>query len=540
LGNLFTTTRPYIFIIIDFKKPCQIYKHIAFCNADNLDELNRICEIFEPYIFNLRICTETRKRFTDFSGFQIYKPPELFISDQILLKNSIEWKKTIQHIIIYLIFCTIASHINVENDRTYLNFAHSNIRVSIESPNSSSFCINDKCYQINDLWNDTIELYLRFLSHPDNLTSRTIQTNLKEPLSDLDNFLHKFKKMIFEIGPRIIPVELPCYNIKIQIATVQLQLDFGELLTRKNDKVGLYSEWNSEKLEPYRIKILRILDEIKEEHNPEYPLIIIFPELSIPPDIIEDLESFSKKNRAIIIGGSHYHQKLRLGKKINVNISPIIYPSHNIHEDSITIYTEKIFPAYFEEGVRKEDRIERGDIVYYLVCSGYNILITICNDFLNLYSVYSEQLLNKTSLIICLRASTKTDEFDRLSESLKQKFIVFASLTGKLPKNQIALGKTSIWGDLDYYYRHESIAKKGTYERELESLADNQEGFIIATIDLSQTTTISKPVDYHRSQCGYVFDKKMTVVKINSDFKFISLPDQLTERIHNLKETSGS
>lgn len=123
----------------------------------------------------------------------------------------------------------------------------------------------------------------------------------------------------------------------------------------------------------YNDKILIKINEIlaiSKQHNVD---LLVFPELSIPVDLIRNLQIWSRNNELIIFAGSHYH----LFEGRFINRSPVII-------DGEIYFTEKCSLSPLEKSAIKGLGASEGEnIILFKNSRIGNIANLICADYLN-------------------------------------------------------------------------------------------------------------------------------------------------------------
>jgi predicted amidohydrolase len=101
--------------------------------------------------------------------------------------------------------------------------------------------------------------------------------------------------------------------------------------------------------------------------------LVVFPELSIPYEILEQVRLFSAETGTIVVAGSHYFQS----KKGWIARSPI-------YINGTPSFTEKIQPSPHERNANVGEGAEPGEKIYWFRnTSAGNFAIAICSDYLD-------------------------------------------------------------------------------------------------------------------------------------------------------------
>ena len=130
--------------------------------------------------------------------------------------------------------------------------------------------------------------------------------------------------------------------------------------------------------------------------------LLVFPELSIPEDMVQDLMTMSLQNDMYIIGGTHY-KKTPNGF---VSVCPIVTP-HGLIE------TEKINPSPYEQSsfMDSQNGAVSGHLVSVLKGTKVgNLAITICLDYTN-DELRVDLFKNDLDFLIIPAFNKKSEEF---------------------------------------------------------------------------------------------------------------------------------
>lgn len=130
--------------------------------------------------------------------------------------------------------------------------------------------------------------------------------------------------------------------------------------------------------------------------------LLVFPELTVPSEFVNELVSFSTQNDMIIIGGSHY-KKTDVGY---ISVCPIVTPQG-------VYYTEKIAPAAVEISSFESDTdgaVPGSKVLLFQNTKIGDFAVTICLDYTN---DYLRSALDKDNLdfLIVPAFNKQSDEF---------------------------------------------------------------------------------------------------------------------------------
>ena len=188
-------------------------------------------------------------------------------------------------------------------------------------------------------------------------------------------------------------------NSKIlNIAVVQLKYEIikdGRVIKLTVDKLlennlsEVVDEKEAEKLrkekEAYWKKVRYILEAVKEKAK-----IVVFPEFSIPFELLPEIQKYANKNKIIVVSGSHYITEENLDKYKNLfasevqskdlrkNICPVVIPSSKI------VHTEKLLPAWVEREFLSTEGMTHGELKHiFKISNKLKLGILICFEYLN-------------------------------------------------------------------------------------------------------------------------------------------------------------
>ena len=217
---------------------------------------------------------------------------------------------------------------------------------------------------------------------------------------------------------------------------------------------GLYFLKYNDKI---KIKVYNLLKTAKQSSVE----LIIFPELSIPVELIEMLQSWSRENGISIIGGSHYH------KKNNRYISrcPIF-----IRGD--IFFTEKITPAPAEISPIEGEGLQKGNIILKLKNTEFgNVIVLICADYLN-EDIKSQLDKNDIDILIVVAFQSQSEfYFKRMSVDCENSKDGIYILYSNFLEGKNGDGKSSIFAIMD------KIFSQKLFEKGLTDLQPNNKLF---------------------------------------------------------------
>ncbi len=166
-----------------------------------------------------------------------------------------------------------------------------------------------------------------------------------------------------------------CVDRDLKIAAVQLKYHaYGE-----NSVVKLTSD------DAYYRKVMAVLDAVKDEAD-----IVVFPEFSIPFEILKGIQEFADENEIIVVAGSHYVTEGQLGEygelfsrgfeeeDLRKNISPVVIPSSKI------VHNEKLLGAREERELYFSEGMKAGKVNHiFKLRDDLRLGLMICYEYLN-------------------------------------------------------------------------------------------------------------------------------------------------------------
>ena len=231
-------------------------------------------------------------------------------------------------------------------------------------------------------------------------------------------------------------------KIKVMIC----QLDFDQMRYKKDSRLLFVSSI------PTNNDIIRRYLNIALAHRVD---LIVFPELSIPEDLIKELASTSQQSDMYIIGGTHY-KKTDHGY---ISICPIITP-HGVYE------TEKINPAPVEMSSFKdgaEGTIPGHKVMLFKGTKVGDFAVNICLDYTN--DKLREQLeKDKLDLLIVSAFNNKSEEFffSMHSDVQRSSSGLYVLYSNAYSKSLNIEGRSALFAFVDEVFKSEFLNKKRT------------------------------------------------------------------------------
>lgn len=205
---------------------------------------------------------------------------------------------------------------------------------------------------------------------------------------------------------------------------------------RFDETHGLYFPKNLEKFRTAIFKALNFAADKKVN-------LIVFPELSVPKELIEEIRYWSIGKDLVIVAGSHYTKLNSFPKHISV--SPVIYSG------KIQGYSQKIQLASINENIPlKEEGLCPGNEINVFENSPIgNFAILICSDNLDEEEIVKSELkkFNLDFWIIPAFQKGSIHHYKRMTvdyENNEGRYLIYCN-----NNNEFADGGSSFFGELD-------------------------------------------------------------------------------------------
>ena len=209
----------------------------------------------------------------------------------------------------------------------------------------------------------------------------------------------------------------------MDIAVVQLKYEIikdGRIIKLTIDE-SLEKKWSDngdeveadnfiKEKEAYWKKIRYVLEAVKGKAK-----IVVFPEFSIPFELLPEIQRYSDENKIIIAAGSHYVTEENLDKYKNLftseiqskdlrkNICPIVMPSSKI------VHTEKLLPALVEREFLNTEGMTHGELKYiFKLTDKLKLGILICFEYLN---ELRNRFIETCDILLVPQTNPKTERF---------------------------------------------------------------------------------------------------------------------------------
>ena len=275
--------------------------------------------------------------------------------------------------------------------------------------------------------------------------------------------------------------------------------------------------WN----DAYKQKILSILEFLKDKTD-----CVVFPELSIPFEMLGELREFADREKILIIAGSHYAERKNIEeynelfdhefgeKDVRKSICPILVPSQKI------LHIEKIYPSKEEDIGFNVTGMVKGEIQGIFSIGNYDFGVLICSDLMN--PDLRSRIFKKANLVLAPQFNPRMDRFYEIANTEFQnpnnivRAIVLANATGQTAAGGSAVFRNLSRGDQkiskdNFGYDYAAIIATTKYEvttknevtEKFETMKD--EMIICSKINLAYISERTPdtwrdedhPIDYH-------------------------------------------
>ena len=296
-----------------------------------------------------------------------------------------------------------------------------------------------------------------------------------------------------QLDRRMVKVDLKegLLDRKVNIALVQLESPFYDELSGFIDEKNKRRLFQWHEIESRKKKIISVLENIKVITDPKtFPDIIVFPEYSIPFQILPEIEEFSKDYKIIIAGSDQIRDPQN--KRHRKNVCPVIIQNMD------TFFIEKNSLSEEEIGIIEEGAIEESTLEFHWRTTNQEELclqIFICRDFLDNNCMLDK---NRKGCIVVPMCSKSMKEFvgHQYTDVRYGKFVLFCNATTLNHKEPIMVGSSAVYG----------AGKERDEKDAIISLDESLEGVIFVKLDiehpgLTKPTTIpsTKPVEFSKA-----------------------------------------
>lgn len=264
---------------------------------------------------------------------------------------------------------------------------------------------------------------------------------------------------------------------KVNIAVIQLESPFFDEMKKSIQRINnddIYDWAGTDIIDERRKKIINILNEIKKEREDIH--VIVFPEYTIPLDIINQIEDFSNSNNVLIIAGSDQVRN-HTDPRYKRNVCPVIVPNDK------TYYVEKHHLSEPEKGVVKQGQSANSvlNIKWSFDNKEFSLQILLCLDYVE---YYNRLKINKETkgIIVVPMCTNNLDDFATSVYLRRGKFVIFCNAVDlKYSKTGKMIGHSAIHGGKRLRDGRGAIV----------STDDNNEAVLMAELNVANPTETS-------------------------------------------------
>jgi hypothetical protein len=274
-------------------------------------------------------------------------------------------------------------------------------------------------------------------------------------------------------------IEIPLGNeAKLAFAKVmvfQFKSHFGKIKTDWEKRGGLYYPKSIEKFKEQIWKALKLAEEKKVQ-------LIVFPELSVPQEMISYIVEWSKGKKIIIVAGSHYAKFNNSNKPLNA--SPVIYNGELQH-------------SFKRDGAKGESEHIESFQTFHIFTNSIigRFSVVICSDYLSPLTNNFRSIATAQKIDFCIvpafqhKAERHLTKMSGDVDNPYERYIVYCN-----HKNNSADGNSALFGFLRNDLIEEFKEKKFTdYNPIYKSVSPTTEDwdYFIATVDTNSKRTKS-------------------------------------------------
>ena len=238
-------------------------------------------------------------------------------------------------------------------------------------------------------------------------------------------------------------------------------------------RYGIYKLLDSRKAGQY----ISRFTELADEHQCS---LILFPELSVPIEFIQDIEKWTNDNEVIVIAGSHYYSR----NQKTVNRCPVIFRGR-------THFVEKLNPAPAELSAVAGDGISGGESAVVFDNSPVGRLgVLICADYLS--PEVHNNIMNHDLDVLCISAFQRdsTTYHQRIDIDVESSesglFVAYAN--NRIPHKSD--GRSAFFGVVDNIYKNGLFQRKHVNEttpfKSLVVEASGLDDAIVVQVDIEK------------------------------------------------------
>lgn len=226
-------------------------------------------------------------------------------------------------------------------------------------------------------------------------------------------------------------------KVKVMIC----QLDFDQMDYKKGSRLLFLT--NEAKNKTYIRKFLKIA----ARHQVD---LLVFPELTIPAELVKELVDVSKQYDMYIIGGTHYKKN----EKGYLSVCPIVTPQ-NVY------YTEKITPAPIEASsfvANSEGAVSGKTVKLFHGTKIGDFAVTICLDYTN-NELRTALDKDKLDFLIVTAFNSKSEDFflDMHLDVQKSADGLYLIYSNTLSKAEGKGGRSALFAYMDNTFKTEFV-----------------------------------------------------------------------------------
>ncbi len=210
-------------------------------------------------------------------------------------------------------------------------------------------------------------------------------------------------------------------------------------------KNGLYQPQSIDKFQRW------IADSLKEAESHEAS-VVVFPELSVPIEAVDQISEWSKRTAGIVIAGTQYYRDAGG----HISRCPIVINGE-------IFYTEKTVPSPLERSPIKGQGLQRGKEIAVITNSTIgNFAVLICSDYLDPITAEAALQYDIDFLFVVAFHRKSDDYHQRMSMHCKNSYKGVYLCYVNCSCEQYADGQSAVFGVLDKLYMPELIKEGHT------------------------------------------------------------------------------
>ena len=273
-------------------------------------------------------------------------------------------------------------------------------------------------------------------------------------------------------------------------------------------------------------KIRKYVDDLLTIAQANLVKLIVFPELSIPDELIGYLASKAKVCQFYIFAGTRYKSDKPQGV---LSVGTMITPEN-------TYEYHKINPSPNEQVPIMQYNVNPGRLIYNFVNTEIgNFAITICADYMDNELKNNLQISTVDFLIVPSFHNHSEEYYNRMNsdiiDSKNGLYILYSNFCG----HEYSDGKSALFGAMDSHYLKMLQDASYTDSSPKTKLFEFTEGQKYAIFDLD--LKMKKPVKAKGIQNGVnVLIHSMDTIEENTEYDFIKAIGQNSDVIRNIEK----